>query len=74
MSVSLRAARGVYAKDKLTDQGRYHATLDGQTNTYDGFTAEPGEIQAVLFSQTGLDAEKEHTLVSAKLCGHNQQT
>jgi hypothetical protein len=44
-------------------QGRYTATLDEQANTYAGFASEPGEIQAVLFKQTGLDAEVEHTLV-----------
>lgn len=31
---------------------------------YDGLEAEPGTIQAVLFSRTGLDRGGEHVLVS----------
>lgn len=45
-------------------QGKYQADLDGTVVELDGFEAEPGTIQTVLFSQTGLDNGAEHVLVS----------
>jgi hypothetical protein len=38
--------------------------LDGATAEVDGYEKEPGTIQAVLFSRTGLEMGKEHVLVS----------
>lgn len=50
------------------NQGRYTANLDGQANTYAGFASEPGEFQAVLFKQTGLNPTIEHSLVRNTSC------
>jgi hypothetical protein len=50
---------------KRQNHGSYFATLDGTATLLSGYAAEPGIFQTVLFSQTGLDPNTEHTLTLA---------
>ncbi|KAJ9095682.1 hypothetical protein QFC21_005554 [Naganishia friedmannii] len=50
---------------KRENHGSYYATLDGKATLLSGFGASPGLFQTVLFSQTGLDPNTEHSLTLA---------
>ncbi|KAJ9114709.1 hypothetical protein QFC22_005585 [Naganishia vaughanmartiniae] len=47
---------------KRENHGSYYATLDGTPTLLSGYGASPGIFQTVLFSQTGLDPNIEHSL------------
>ena len=50
------------------NHGLYSAQLDGGNLVYQlGYSEEP-KIQALLFSQGGLDPKNEHTVVSGSHC------
>lgn len=48
-------------------QARYNAILDGKSVMYHGFQEQPEVFQDVLFKQTGLSTNAEHTLVRTGL-------
>lgn len=50
---------------KRENHGSYLATLDGTATLLSGYADAPGVFQTVLFSQTGLDPNTEHSLTLA---------
>ncbi|KAJ9111348.1 hypothetical protein QFC19_001116 [Naganishia cerealis] len=50
---------------KRPNHGSYLATLDGVGTYFSGLASDPELFQTVLFSQTGLDPNTEHTLTLA---------